>query len=305
MAQTDLVLRVLASEQVPLEIELETLFGLQVDDVFPSAKASETILSFRVEEADLARDNAPLQTYLERQKAAGIILEMALAPKVGHKAVAAPPALRVQQGMVYVLDEHSAREFDAKRPAPRKRFATLLPGSNAYLLEFDDFEPLDYPDLDPGDPEPGCFVSLDPSLSEEQRRQLLAGLISLGYALSLFPEVMVLTAWHRDVLTETLERDIRQFLSAPERIVQGDTQDISTAAGEVRACPITSVAVDDLRSSGFTDKEIALLAEYLPEIASKMADVYLETRFWDDLRFFAQAVLKRESSPEKPLQRPE
>lgn len=216
MAQTDLMLRVLASRQAAFEIELDTLFGLQVDDVFPSALEGETIVSLRVE-ADLVRDHAPLLTYLERQQAAGIILEMAPASKAGQGPVATLPALRVRQEMVYVLDEQSAREFDAKRPPSRKRFATLLPGSNAYLLAFDDFEPLDYPDLDPGDAEPGCFVSLDPGLSEERRRQLLAGLTSLGYALSLFPEVMVLTAWHRDVLTETLERDIRQILSEPER----------------------------------------------------------------------------------------
>ncbi len=216
MPKTQLALRVLASKQALIEIELNTLFGLQVDDVFPSAQEGETVLSFRIE-ADQAGENAPLQTYLEKQKAAGIILEITPVPSGGHEPIALVPVLPVQPRMVYVLDEQSASEFDAKRAPSRKRFATLLPGSNAYLLEFDDFDPLEYPDLDPGDAEPGCFVSLDLPLSEGQRRHLLAGLTSQGYALSLYPDALLLTAWHRDVLTETVDRDIQSILSPSGR----------------------------------------------------------------------------------------
>ncbi len=301
MQQTHLTLRVLASKQALLEIELDTLFGLQVDDVFPSVQEGETVLAFRIE-ADQAGENTPLQTYLEQKKAAGIILEITPIPLGSHEPINSLPVLHVQSRMVYVLDEQSASDFDAKRAPSRKRFTTLLPGSNAYLLEFDDFEPLEYPDLDPGDSEPGCFVSLDPPLSEEPRWHLLAGLLAQGYALSLYQDALLLTAWHRNVLTEMVDRDIQQILSTTGHTIQGDTQGTSPTVQEARAYPITSVDVKDLQASGFTDEEIAQLTEYLPEIAEKMADVYLETRYWDDLHFFAQAVLKRLSPSEKPLQ---
>src|ERR1700730_5379 len=98
MPQTTLVLRILASKQAPLEIELQTLFGLQVDDVFPSTKASETILSFRIG-ADQVRDNTPFHIYLEQRKAAGVILEMALTSYVDHKPAISMPVIRVQPGM--------------------------------------------------------------------------------------------------------------------------------------------------------------------------------------------------------------
>jgi hypothetical protein len=301
MQKTHLTLRVLASKQALLEIELDTLFGLQVDDVFPSAQEGETVLSFRIE-ADQAGEHTPLQTYLEQKKAAGFILEITPIPLGSHEPINSLPVLRVQSRMVYVLDEQSASEFDAKRAPSRKRFARLLPGSNAYLLEFDAFEPLEYPDLDPGDSELGCFVSLDPALSEEHRQHLLVGLTSQGYALSLYPDALLLTAWHRDVLKETVDRDIQRILSALGHTVPGQTHDPAPTAQEARAYPITSVDAEDLQASGFTDEEVAQLSEYLPEIAEKMADVYLETRFWNDLRFFAEAVLRRVSPPEKPLQ---
>lgn len=359
MAQIDLVLRIPASRQATLEIELQELFGLQVDDVFPSPQEGEIILSFRIE-AGQAGVNAPLQHYLKRQQAAGIILEAASNQLEGEteadedeegdaevseereasEAIAcaqsaletlseeriqnefgtgptdvtfealnafidaqrtrleqcAPepgeplPAPRVQSSRVYVLDEQRAAEFDAKRPPARKRFAGLLPGSNAYLLEFDAFDPQEYPDLDPGDPEPGCLVSLDPeSLSEKHRQGLIAGLRDLGYALSIFPDSLLLTAWHRDVLMETVEHDLRRILA---------TLGPTPAGQAARAYPITGVEEGDLRECGFTEEEVVLLGEHLPEFASKMADVYLETRFWDDLRFFAEAALKRVSSSE-------
>lgn len=213
MPQTNLMLHILATHQALFEIEFQELFGLQVDDVFPSTHTGATILLFRIDE-DQAKEDAPLQLYLEQRQAARMIIEMTPPPNVSCESGASMPSLRVHSSMLYALDEERAREFDAIRPPSRKRFATLLPGSNAYLLEYDDFESQKYPDLDPGEAEPGCFVPLDQgNLSEEKRQRLLDGLISQGYAVSLFPEALLITAWHRDVLTGAVEHDIQRILT--------------------------------------------------------------------------------------------
>lgn len=97
--------------------------------------------------------------------------------------------------------------------------------------------------------------------------------------------------WRAYPMSEKMyQRKLRRILKNAQR---------SHTTKEVHAYPITSVEAGDLRECGFTDEEVAFLSEHLPEIARKMADVYLETRYWDDLRFFAESVLERSSPLEK------
>jgi hypothetical protein len=50
--------------------------------------------------------------------------------------------------------------------------------------------------------------------------------------------------------------------------------------------PITSICREDLQECGFTDEQIARLSdEDMEAIASKMADLYLDLGFWEDLQF--------------------
>jgi hypothetical protein len=50
--------------------------------------------------------------------------------------------------------------------------------------------------------------------------------------------------------------------------------------------PITSICREDLKELGFTDEQIAQLTdEDMETIASKMADLYLDNGFWEDLQF--------------------
>ncbi len=50
--------------------------------------------------------------------------------------------------------------------------------------------------------------------------------------------------------------------------------------------PITSICREDLKELGFTDEQIARLSdEDMEAIASKMADLYLDQGFWEDLQF--------------------
>jgi len=81
----------------------------------------------------------------------------------------------------------------------------------------------------------------------------------------------------------------------PESLpVQAETSDQNVKTSDVVVSyPITSVDPGDLKECGFTNAERTYLTTYLPEIARKMADVYLENRFWDDLRFFAESILER------------
>lgn len=113
----------------------------------------------------------------------------------------------------YVLDEQSAKKFDAKRPEEKKCFATLLPGSNAYLLDEADFGLYEDEDIDPGDLESGCFFALNEHMSKEDRGFLLSSLIKRGYAVSLYQYHLYLVRWHRDI-TEMVGRDIEEILAA-------------------------------------------------------------------------------------------
>ena len=52
-----------------------------------------------------------------------------------------------------------------------------------------------------------------------------------------------------------------------------------------------SVHRDDLKAH-FTPEEISKLTdEDMKQIASKMADAYLDGQFWDDLKYFTQSIL--------------
>ena len=54
---------------------------------------------------------------------------------------------------------------------------------------------------------------------------------------------------------------------------------------------ITSVHRDDLKGH-FTPEEIATLTdEDMRHIASEMADAYVDSQFWDDLRYCTRRVL--------------
>ncbi len=123
---------------------------------------------------------------------------------------------RIYPGRFYALDEQQASEFDAAQPQGKKRFAGMCPGGNAYLLDYDHFDPL-VNDLDPGDPETGCAVEFEPIISREQQLALCSGLIALGYAGCLYPNRLLLVPWHRDVVTEVARRDIEQLLSDGQR----------------------------------------------------------------------------------------
>jgi hypothetical protein len=59
------------------------------------------------------------------------------------------------------------------------------------------------------------------------------------------------------------------------------------------AYPITELSAGDLQDAEFTKEEAEVLQEYLPEMALKMRDAYLETRFWGDLRIFGRLILDR------------
>lgn len=120
----------------------------------------------------------------------------------------------LQQSTFYVLDERQAKEFDAMLPEREKLFSTLLPGSNAYLLDTDGFDSFQYLDFDPGDSEYGCSIALDSALSKELRLRLCSGLIGLGYAVSLYQDHLHLVPWHRDTVTEVVDRDVKQLLSS-------------------------------------------------------------------------------------------
>src|SRR5579864_2441144 len=61
---------------------------------------------------------------------------------------------KLQEENFYVLSETSAKEFDAELEDQQKRFAALLPGSNAYLLNDADCDPLSE-DIDADEAESG------------------------------------------------------------------------------------------------------------------------------------------------------
>lgn len=59
-----------------------------------------------------------------------------------------------------------------------------------------------------------------------------------------------------------------------------------------KAFPITSICRTDLKDS-FTDEEINKLDDGdMSYLASKMADAYLETSFWVDMRIIAEYILE-------------
>jgi hypothetical protein len=137
--------------------------------------------------------------------------------ETGGKQVREEQRFRIYPGRFYALDEQQASEFDAAQPQGKKRFAGMCPGGNAYLLDYDHFDPLVNEDFDPGDPETGCTVEFDPIISREQQLALCSGLIAPGYAVCLYPNRLLLVPWHRDVVTEVARRDIEQLLSDGQR----------------------------------------------------------------------------------------
>ena len=127
-----------------------------------------------------------------------------------------------QPGRFYALDEQGARQFDAEQPPGAKHFAAMLPGGNAYLLDYEAFDPNLYEDIDPGEAEPGCELEFGEALSQEQRLQLCSGLIALGYAVSLFNDRLLLVPWHRETITMAVVGDMYHIASAfPRENPQG------------------------------------------------------------------------------------
>jgi hypothetical protein len=126
------------------------------------------------------------------------------------EAHASPEVLHLHPAHLYVLDEQRASVIDATRG--QKRCGTPLLGSNAYLLEVDEVGAEALEAVDPGDQEHGCVLPFDPCFSQEQRLQLLSGLRARGYALSLYPDRLLISPWHRDALTETISRDVQEIL---------------------------------------------------------------------------------------------
>ncbi len=58
--------------------------------------------------------------------------------------------------------------------------------------------------------------------------------------------------------------------------------------------PVNSVCRADVKEAGFSDEEIALLTdEDMQAIADKMADLYDENGFWDDLSMVTGALLEK------------
>jgi hypothetical protein len=117
---------------------------------------------------------------------------------------------KLQEKDFRVLSRESAREWDAKRPMERKRFTTVLPGGNAFLLDDADFDPL-RDEIDPGEVESGCLLKFEEALSEENRELLLSGLIERGYAITRYPDHLLVVPWRRGV-TDIIEQDVRQIL---------------------------------------------------------------------------------------------
>jgi hypothetical protein len=67
-------------QQVALEVELQTLFGLHADDVFATQEASETILAFVLEPEGLTAYEQ-LMAYLTQKKSAEIIRHIEVTPQ--------------------------------------------------------------------------------------------------------------------------------------------------------------------------------------------------------------------------------
>lgn len=113
----------------------------------------------------------------------------------------------------YSLDEQSAKAFDAKQSRETQHFIKMLPGGNAYLLDENEFDPLEHDDIDPGDVERGCVLRLEVGMSVSERQALFSGLIEDGYAISPYLSHVLIVPWRRDVVTEGIARDIRRILS--------------------------------------------------------------------------------------------
>lgn len=112
----------------------------------------------------------------------------------------------------YVLDQQTALAFDAQRPPEHQCFATLLPESNAYLLDEAAVDPLQDDDCDLGERERGCFLALDEQMSQTNRRFLFSGFIAQGYALSAYPDHLLLVPWHRSIM-DMVQRDLEELCS--------------------------------------------------------------------------------------------
>jgi hypothetical protein len=134
---------------------------------------------------------------------------------------------RIREENFYPLDEETAKEFDAKRENQQKRFVTLLPGSNAYLLNEADFDHL-CEDLDVDEASSGCLLTFEQVLSQESRALLLSGLISRGYAVSAYPDRLLIMPMNRGV-TDVIEQDALEILSPVSSLMLEEAQLVNLA----------------------------------------------------------------------------
>ncbi|MBA2681099.1 MAG: hypothetical protein H0U76_22215 [Ktedonobacteraceae bacterium] len=135
-----------------------------------------------------------------------------------------PDALRLQRmvegdlwhALLDLLQFHSAKIYDLDEQQAsvyKQKFVERRPDSNGYLLQYEDVDPLEHEEIDPGDPVSGYLLDFGPAIQEALQRALCSGFIARGYVVSWYPTCLLLTSWHRNAMIDGAKHDAIQILS--------------------------------------------------------------------------------------------